>query len=58
MKYFYVANNTISGNIPDCVGSMTYLIEMHLTCNELTGDVPIGFDNLEFLTELRVECNE
>lgn len=46
LKYFYAANNSLEGVIPDCVGDMTFLIEMHLTCNDLNGTIPTGFDSL------------
>ena len=46
MKFFYADNNTLNGSIPDCVGNMTSLIELHLTCNDISGTIPTGFDSL------------
>jgi Leucine-rich repeat (LRR) protein len=58
LLYFYVDNNSLlSGSIPSCIGNLTFLHELHASCDSLNGTIPTGFNTLAFLTELRLQCN-
>ena len=57
LQFWYMDFNTLSGEIPTCVGNLQFLRELHLKCNSLNGTIPTGLDDLEFLVELRVNCN-
>eukprot|EP00766_Chilomastix_caulleryi_P001423 gnl/Chilomastix_caulleri/2394.p2 GENE.gnl/Chilomastix_caulleri/2394~~gnl/Chilomastix_caulleri/2394.p2 ORF type:complete len:50 (+),score=19.66 gnl/Chilomastix_caulleri/2394:307-456(+) len=43
--YMYFSNNTITGEIPSCLGNLQFLRELHLDCNNLTGSVPTTLNN-------------
>jgi hypothetical protein len=58
MLYLYISDNPLlTGPIPTCVDNLTFLHELHATCDNLTGTIPTGFNTLAFLVELHLDCN-
>ena len=37
LMYVYLDNNALTGQIPACIGGMTYLKSLHLFCNNIEG---------------------
>jgi Leucine-rich repeat (LRR) protein len=49
--------NKFSGSIPDWIGSLNLLKNLHFSDNRLSGELPIGICDLLNLEELRIYGN-
>lgn len=55
LKYFYVANNKISGDIPASIGNLTHLRHLEMSDNaNLKGEIPVSIGNLTLLELLSI----
>ena len=55
LKYFYVANNYISGSLPSSIGNMTNLRHLEMSDNaQLKGGIPASIGNLHLLELLSI----
>ena len=52
-----LANNKLSGSIPEELGRLKKLIDLRLNRNELTGPIPASFANSSALQVLRLDHN-
>jgi Leucine-rich repeat (LRR) protein len=44
-----LANNNLSGSIPQEIGNLTYLVSLEMASNQLSGSIPSGLGNLAYL---------
>ncbi|OIW13580.1 hypothetical protein TanjilG_25679 [Lupinus angustifolius] len=58
MIYLDLSNNSLSGSIPQNIGSLTYLQVLNLGQNELTGNIPDSFGDLKMIGLLYLSHNK
>lgn len=52
-----LAENKLSGPIPDDLTNLTGLTFLDLSSNNLTGDIPLGFENMKSLQKVNISYN-
>mmetsp|Transcript_6673 Transcript_6673/g.8720 ORF Transcript_6673/g.8720 Transcript_6673/m.8720 type:complete len:121 (-) Transcript_6673:972-1334(-) len=53
-----LAENSLSGTIPICLGDLSKLVELNLSSNVLSGPIPESFRNLEMIDNLLLYQNK
>ncbi|XP_052134610.1 probable LRR receptor-like serine/threonine-protein kinase At3g47570 [Oryza glaberrima] len=57
LKHLIMGNNSLSGPIPSCIGSLPLLERLVLQCNNLTGPVPPSIFNMSRLHVIALASN-
>ncbi|KDP30599.1 hypothetical protein JCGZ_16252 [Jatropha curcas] len=57
LENLYVANNQLSGGLPDAIGNLTRLQSMYIGSNQLSGSIPYTIGNLQSLELLYLHRN-
>ena len=52
-----LTNNNLTGCIPESIGDLKYLVEIHLEGNHMTGELPVSIGKLQNLEYLYVNGN-
>ena len=50
-------HNSLTGSLPSCMNYMTFIREVHFTCNLLSGTIPDEINGLTYINQLKVNCN-
>jgi len=58
LHYLWIYDRSLSGEIPDSIGELTFLDTLNLSYNSLSGSIPEGIGNLKNLNWFYVYMNE
>ncbi|XP_058082600.1 MDIS1-interacting receptor like kinase 2-like isoform X1 [Magnolia sinica] len=58
LVHLNLSGNTLTGNIPDHIGTLYKLTSLDLSTNNLSGILPISMANLSSISELHMSFNE
>ncbi|KAF7081875.1 hypothetical protein CFC21_085780 [Triticum aestivum] len=57
LSHIYVQNNSLSGSIPSCIGSLLMLQVVQLQRNQLSGHAPLTIFNMSRIVDMRLGIN-